>query len=119
MAKMSGRLWTNFSGDSRNRAATEASDEDRGGFFVGEDFFGLDHRDDVPRADLGAELAADAALEVDGADAHGIAGVLGIVDLVDAIDRADGDAGVTAGAEVLVEDGELFRQLLSHRSNGL
>lgn len=86
---------------------------------MGEDLFAWDHRDDVPGADLGAELAADAALEVDGADAHGVAGVVGVVDLVDAIDRADGDAGVTAGAEVLVEDGELFWQFLGHWNSGL
>ena len=69
------------------------------------------HRDAIPRADLMAEGAADAAGEIDGADLedHFVARA---GDDVDAIDGADGHAGFAAGTHVFVEEGEDFWQLL-------
>ena len=66
-----------------------------------------DHRNAVPRADLVAQRAADAAGEVDGADLEDHL-VARAGDDVDAIDGADGHAGFAAGAHVFVEEGEDF-----------
>ena len=63
---------------------------------------------DIPGANLSAKLASDADVEVDGADPHRIARVPRIGDVIDAINRANRHAGVTAGAHILVEDGELL-----------
>src|SRR5205085_11016138 len=87
---------------------------EHGDFLVGEHFLGGDHGDAVPGADLRAQLAPDAAVHVDRADAHGVAGMLRVVDFVDAIDGTDGDAGFTAGADVLVQNGQLFGSLFRH-----
>ncbi len=83
-----------------------------GVFRFAEDVVRGDHGDDIPGAYLGAELAADADRKVDRADAHRIAGMSGVGDLVDAIDRAHGDTCVATGTQILVEDGQLFRELL-------
>ena len=77
-------------------------------FRFGQDLVGGDHGDHVPGADLGAELAADADVQVDGADAHGVAGVRGVGDLVDAVDRANGHSRIAARTQVLIEDRKLF-----------
>ena len=70
-----------------------------------------DHRDAVPRADLVAECAADAAREVDRADLEALL-VARAGDEVDAIDRADRHARFAARAHVLIEQGQNLRKLL-------
>ena len=77
------------------------------------------HGDAVPRADLVAERATDAAGEVDRADLED-ALVAGPGDGADAIDRADHEARLAAGAHVLVEERQdLGELLLRHWLNGL
>src|SRR6185503_7490325 len=72
------------------------------------------HVDGLPRAVAGAELAADAALEVHLHQLHEI-GVLGAGDDLDAVHRAEGDAGLAAGAAGLVDHRELLRRLGARR----
>jgi len=110
--------------DDRDRECNEAlrpSVREQGGKlrFL-QHLFGRDHGDDIPRTNLRAELATDAHAEVDGANAHRVARMGRIGGFVDAIDWTDGHAGVTSGAKVLVEDGELFGELflLGHRQPG-
>lgn len=82
--------------------------------FLGNDLIGRDHRDDVPRAYLRTQLAADADLKIDRADTHRIAGVSRIANLVDAVDRADRHAGITPRAKVFIEHRKLFWEFLAH-----
>src|SRR5882762_9191291 len=76
-----------------------------------QELIGWDHRDAIPRADLVAEGAADAAGEVDGADLKNHL-VARAGNEMNAIDGADGHAGFAAGAHVFVEEGEDLRKLL-------
>src|SRR3954467_1420663 len=63
------------------------------------------HGDAVPRANLVAQRAADAAREVDGADLEdALVAVAG--DRADAIDRANDEARLAARAHVLIEQGQ-------------
>ena len=71
---------------------------------VVQELVGGDHRDAVPRADLVAQRAADAARQVDRADLEALL-VARARDEVDAVDRADGHARLAAGAHVFVEQG--------------
>ena len=64
----------------------------------------------VPGADLVAEGAADAAGQVDGADLKGQL-VARAGNGADAVDGADDQAGLAAGAHVLVEQGQDFGEL--------
>ena len=74
-----------------------------------------DHRDAVPRADLVAQGAADAAREIDRADLKRQL-VARAGDDLDAIDGADAHAGLAAGAHILVEQCQgLGEFLLRHR----
>ena len=74
-----------------------------------QELIGGDHGDAVPRADLVAQGAADAAGEVDGAGLEG-----GFVpragDDADAVDGADDQAGFAAGTHVFIEKGKSFRK---------
>ena len=80
-----------------------------------EELVGRDHRDAIPRADLMAERAADAAGQVDGADLKSRF-MAWAGDRADAIDRTDGHTRFAAGAHVLVEKGQNFGEfLLRHR----
>src|SRR5687767_10648580 len=72
------------------------------------------HEDGLPGAVARAELAADAALQVDLHELHEVA-VLGAGDDLDAVHRAERDAGLAAGAAGLVDDGQLLRRLRTRR----
>ena len=72
-----------------------------------QELVGWNHRDAIPRADLVAERAADAAGEVDGADLEDrLVAMTG--DDADAVDRADRHARLAAGAHVFVKQRESF-----------
>src|SRR5438874_10837 len=74
-----------------------------------------DHRDAVPRADLVAQGAADAAREIDRADLERQL-VPRAGDDLDAVDGADAHERLAAGAHVLVEQRQGLRKfLLRHR----
>lgn len=70
------------------------------------------HGDNTPRTNLSTVLAADTDRQIDGADTHGIAGVNRVGNLVDTVHRANGHAGVTARADILIENSELLGKLL-------
>jgi hypothetical protein len=70
-----------------------------------------DHRDAIPRADLVAERAADAAGEVDRADLKRQL-VAWAGNEADTVHRADGHARLAAGAHVFIEEGEDLGELL-------
>ena len=73
-----------------------------------QELVGRQHGDAIPRADLVAERAADAAGEVDRADLERLL-VTRAGDRADAIDRADRHARLAAGAHVFVKQRERFR----------
>ena len=87
----------------------------RGQFGDHEHLIRRNHGDDVPRTDLSTQFAPDAHGEINSADAHGVTGMSRVRYFVDAIHRTHRDAGVTARAQVLVEDRQLLGEfLLSH-----
>jgi hypothetical protein len=95
------------------------SGEQGGVFGLHQNLIRGNHGDDVPWANLGAELAPNANIEVDGADPHRIAGMLGIGNVIDAIDRTHRDTGVAPGANILIEDGKLLGKLFLFCHNRL
>ena len=81
------------------------------------ELIGGDHRNAVPRANLMAQGAPDAARQVDRADLKRNLMPRAGND-ADAIDRADDHARLAAGAHVLIEQGQHFGQLLlGHESH--
>ena len=84
-----------------------ASSHLRNRLLILKELIGGNHGDAIPRANLVAERAADAAGQIDGADLKDHFVPRPGNDM-DAIDRADGHAGFAAGAHVFVEEGEDF-----------
>src|SRR6185369_2619233 len=72
------------------------------------------HEDRLPRAVAGAELAADAALQVHLDELHEVAELRPGHDL-DAVDRTEGDAGLAAGTAGLVDHRQLLGRLRAGR----
>src|SRR5688572_22781014 len=72
------------------------------------------HEDGLPGAVAGAELAADAALEVHLDELHEVR-MLGAGDDLDAVHRTEGDAGLATRAAGLIDDRELARRLEPRR----
>src|SRR4051794_26547752 len=65
----------------------------------------IDHVDGVPRANLGAVLAADTPIQIDVAEGLQALNLLAGY-FIDAVDRADFEAGFTPGASVGVNHGQ-------------
>jgi hypothetical protein len=76
------------------------------------------HIDGVPRAPLGAEVAADAALEVDIAKRLQT-GMVFAWDFVNAVHRTDFDAGFTTRAAIRPDDRQFLGKLFTRFAGAL